>query len=72
MPNFEISNPYPIPEELIDKELGQELNRVPLAFTQNNQTHFEKVAKQTGMPIRAIPPELVVVTVLRLNRNLTF
>ena len=72
MPNFEISNPYPIPEELIDKELRQVLNWVPLAFTEDNQTHIGKVAKQTGTPIRAIPPELVATTVLKLNSNLTF
>ncbi|MGB2956523.1 MAG: helix-turn-helix domain-containing protein [Anaerolineales bacterium] len=70
--NLESSNPYPIPEVLINKEYGQKLNWIPLAYSEENQPYFELAAKQTEMPMQAIGPELTVATVLRLSRNLAF
>ena len=73
MPNIEVSNPYPIPEDLIDKELGQKLNWAPIAYDDDTtKEYFQNLAEELGTPQIAIPPELVAATVLRLSRNLAY
>ena len=72
MPNIEVANPFPITENLLDKELGQQFHWAPLAYTEKNDEYFRKVAEETKTPLKAIPPEYVVATVLRLARNLAF
>jgi SOS-response transcriptional repressor LexA len=68
--NLEVSNPYPIPEKLLDTSPGQRFHWSPLAFGSETENFFEKEAQKEKMPLRAIPPEFVVGTVLRLSRNL--
>jgi len=72
MPNLEVSKLYPIPTDLIDEELGKKYNWVPLAHTEETEAYLLRVAEETKMPMGPIPPNLVVATVLRLIRNLTF
>lgn len=72
MPNLEVSNPYPIPTDLIDQELGKKYNWVPLAHTDETEAYLMRLTEETDMPMGPIPPELVVATVLRLTRNIAF
>lgn len=70
--NLEVSNQYPIPENLLDTSLGQRFNWTPLAFGKETEEYFLQEAEQEGMPLRAIPPEFVMGTILRLVRHLAF
>lgn len=70
--SLELSNPYPIPEKLIDASLGQRLNWLPLAFGKETEDFFTQEAEKENVPMRAIPPELILGTVLRLTRHLAF
>jgi SOS-response transcriptional repressor LexA len=72
MENFEVANAYPIPEELLDKELGQEFNWLPLALTDENEAHFDQIFDEAGMAMHPFSADLAVATVLRLTRNLAF
>jgi len=70
--NLEVSNLYPIPEKLLDTSPGQRFHWSPLAFGSETEDVFEKEAEKEQMPLRAIPPDFVVATVLRLTRYLAF
>ena len=71
--SLEASNPYPIPEDLIDKDLGQKLNWTPIAYEdETTKDYYLNLAEKLGTPQVAIPPEFVVATVLRLSRNFAF
>lgn len=70
--NLEASNQYPIPERLLDTSPGQRFNWVPLAFGKDTEDYFNQEAEKEKMPLRAIPPEYVMATVLRLTRHLAF
>lgn len=69
---LEASNQYPIPENLLDTAPGQRFNWTPLAFGQETEEYFLQETEKENMPMRAIPPELVMGTVLRLTRHLAF
>jgi len=70
--NLEASNQYPIPAKLLNTSLGQRFNWTPLAFGKDTEDYFQQQAEKEKMPLRAIPPEFVVATVLRLTRHLAF
>ena len=70
--SFEASNQYPIPENLLDTSPGQRFNWVPLAYSDETVDYFEQELDKEGWPARAIPPEFVMGTVLRLTRHLAF
>ncbi|MCB9112216.1 MAG: hypothetical protein H6634_13315 [Anaerolineales bacterium] len=70
--NLEVSNQYPIPEKLLDTSLGQRFNWTPWALSQETEKYFLQEAEKEKMPLRAIPPELVMGTILRLTRHLAF
>jgi hypothetical protein len=63
---------YPIPEKLLDKDLGQKLNWTPLVYDEDTEEYFLKIAQEENVPAGPIPPELVIATVLRLSRALAF
>jgi hypothetical protein len=67
-----VSNPYPIPENLLNNDLGQKLNWTPLAYDEDTEEYFLKIAQEEDVPAGPIPPELVAATVLRLSRALAF
>ena len=71
-PQMVMSNPYPIPEKLLNKDLGQKLNWTPLAYDEDTEEYFLDLAQEEGVPAGPIPPELVAATVLRLSRALAF
>ena len=71
-PQFVMANPYPIPEKLINKDLGQKLNWTPLAYDEETEGYFLEIAQDNEVPAGPIPPELVAATVLRLSRALSF
>lgn len=70
--NLEVSNPYPVPEKLLDTSPGQRYHWTPLAFGRETEEYFAHEAEKEDMPLRAIPPEFVMGTVLRLTRHLAF
>ena len=70
--SFEVSNQYPIPEKLLDTSLGQRFNWVPIAHSDETEEYFIQELEKEGWPVRAIPPDLVMGTVLRLTRHLAF
>jgi SOS-response transcriptional repressor LexA len=70
--NLEVSNQYPIPENLLDTSPGQRFNWSPLAFSSDTEDYFEQELEKEDWPARAIPPEFVMGTVLRLTRHLAF
>ena len=70
--SFEVSNQYPIPENLLDTSLGQRFNWVPLAHNDETEEYFMQELEKEGWPVRAIPPDIVMGTVLRLTRHLAF
>ena len=69
---FEASNPYPVPENILDTSLGQRFNWAPLAYSPETEEYFLQEAEKEDMPLRAIPPEFVMGTVLRLTRHLAY
>lgn len=70
--SLEASNQYPIPEKLLNTSLGQRFNWIPLAFGKETEDYFLQEAEKEKMPLRAMPPEFVMATVLRLTRHLAF
>ncbi len=70
--SLEVSNQYPIPEKLLDTSPGQRFHWSPLAFGKDTEEFFEREASKERMPLRAVPPEFVIATVLRLTRHLAF
>ena len=70
--NLEASNTYPVPEKLLDKSRGQRFNWLPVAFSKETEEYLLREVEKEKMPMRAIPPEFVMGTVLRLSRNLAF
>jgi SOS-response transcriptional repressor LexA len=71
-PQLVMANPYPIPEEQINEDLGQKLNWAPLAYDEETEEYYLTIAVEEEVPMGPIPPELVAATVLRLSRRLAF
>jgi repressor LexA len=71
-PQLVMANKYPRPEALVDQDLGQKLNWMPLAYNEETEADLLKIAEKEGVPMEAIPPDLVLATVLRLSRALAF
>jgi SOS-response transcriptional repressor LexA len=71
MTNLEVSNEYPIPEELLDKDLEQKYHWAPIAFD-GTPLEFIQNAAENGQPDLAIYNDYAVATVLRLTRNMAF
>jgi hypothetical protein len=71
-PGFEMANPYPVPTDLVDVELGQKLNWAPLSHDKETEEYLLRIAEDDNVPMSAIPPKLVMATVLRLTRNFPF
>jgi SOS-response transcriptional repressor LexA len=71
-PQMVVANPYPIPENLLNKDLGQKLNWTPLTYDEDSEEYFLDLTQEEDVPAGPIPPELVVATVLRLSRALAF
>jgi SOS-response transcriptional repressor LexA len=71
-PQMIMANQYPIPENQLNKDLGQKLNWAPLAYDDDTEDYFLNLAQEEDVPLGPIPPELVAATVLRLTRTLAF
>jgi SOS-response transcriptional repressor LexA len=71
-PQLVMANQYPIPEQLLNKDLGQKLNWVPLAYDEEIEGYLLDIAKEEDVPMGPIPPELVLATALRMVRILAF
>jgi hypothetical protein len=71
-PSLVMAQEYPIPENLSNEELDQDLNWYPLAHDDDTNEYFLQIAKEQEMPIGPIPPDWVVATALRLTRALAF
>jgi SOS-response transcriptional repressor LexA len=70
--SLESSNQYPIPEGLLDKSHGQRFKWAPIAYGEDTEKYLIAEADKDHVPMRPIPPDFVLVTVLRLSRNLAF
>jgi SOS-response transcriptional repressor LexA len=70
MPNLEVANPFPIPEDLVDITLGKKLTWEPLAMDDMNQEYFNYLELKEDKYRGAIPPDFVAATVLKVIRNL--
>jgi SOS-response transcriptional repressor LexA len=68
--SLEVSNLYPIPASLLDTAYGQRLNWAPIGYDQGNEKYLLAEAEKERVPLRPIPPEFSMATVLRLYRNL--
>ena len=71
MTSIEVSNEYPIPEDLLKKEYGQKYYWAPVAFD-GTPLEFIQDSERKGFPDVAIYNEYAVATVLRLSRNLSY
>ncbi len=65
--SLEVSNQYPIPEDLLDKKLGQRLNWTPLALGEETEGYLLQKAEKEAVPMASVPPESAVTTVLTLK-----
>jgi len=72
MVTFETHESYPIPEELTDPELEQRFNWYPLAYTEETDEWFTKVAEEQNFPIGPLKPELIMAPAIRLIRAMAF
>jgi SOS-response transcriptional repressor LexA len=70
-PSLELLQNYPIPEDLTKEELRQWIAWTPLAFSEETEAFFEQVCAEEEWPYILIPPELVIVTALRMSRHLS-
>jgi len=68
--SLEISNMYPIPENLLDWSRNQRLHWLPITFNESTEDYFMDETEKHRVPVKAIPPEFIMATVLRLTRNL--
>ncbi|MBT4682343.1 MAG: hypothetical protein HOB70_04815 [Chloroflexi bacterium] len=71
MTNLEVANEYPMPEELINKDLEKKYHWAPVAFDGSPLEYIQN-AEKNGYSDLAIYNKYVVATVLRLTRNLAF
>ena len=67
-----VANHYPMPEIVVDKELGHKLHWSAIAFSEETQEYFSALMDQSDVPLGPIPPEFIIATVFRLIRNLAF
>ncbi|MCK4975670.1 MAG: hypothetical protein KAS36_01920 [Anaerolineales bacterium] len=56
-PQMVMANQYPIPENQLNKDLGQKLNWTPLAYNEDTEDYFLKIAQEEDVPEAPIPPE---------------
>jgi len=70
MPNIEVASKYPLPEIMIDEELGQKLYWSPIGYTEENLEYYLEALEKANVPLGPIPPDYIVATALRLIRNL--
>ena len=70
--SIDTAQSYPIPEELTKPELDQLLNWYPLAYEDNTEDWFTRVADSQGREIGPLSSDLIVATALRLSRGLAF
>ena len=72
MVTFETHESYPIPDNLIDPEREQRFNWYPLAYTEENDGWFTKVAEEQNFSIGPLRPDLIVAPAIRLIRTMAF
>jgi SOS-response transcriptional repressor LexA len=70
--SLEVSNKYPVPEELEDMDLGKKLNWYPIAYDDDTHDLFVEILREQDWNMAEIPTDFVVATALRLTRTLAF
>ena len=60
--------PYPIPEKLVDQNLGQELICIPVGFDEY-PNYYEGYFEESGFPLISLPKENVFATVIEIIRE---
>jgi hypothetical protein len=66
-----MSNQYPIPEKILDASRNQRFHWVPIAYNELTEDYFLDETEKDRVPVRPIPPDFMIATVLRLTRDLT-
>lgn len=67
-----VAQQYPVPNDLINPDIQQDLNWYPLAYNEESHQYFISVAEEENWPIKPISSDLVIATALRLIRQLAF
>jgi SOS-response transcriptional repressor LexA len=71
-PSLLMAQQYPIPEKLSNPSIQQDLNWYPISYDEQNHDYLMGIAKEEKWGLKAISPDLVVATALRLVRTLAF
>lgn len=65
---WEMREPYPVPEKMVDQELGQEIMWRPIAY-EDDPEYFEKLYEEGVYPYVPIPKEFAIGTVTEIIRE---
>ena len=71
-PSLVVAQQYPIPDNLTTSSIRQDLNWYPISFDEQNRDYLMKIAEEEKWGLKAISPDLVLATALRLVRTLAF
>ena len=67
--SFDIREPYPLPEQFVDWDLGQRMFWKPIAWDDKTDKYFIQLSEIGGFPTAPIPMNLIGATVLELIRD---
>jgi repressor LexA len=71
-PSLVVAQQYPIPDALTNPSLRQNLNWYPISYDEQNHDYLMRIAEDEKWGLKAISPDLVLATALRLVRTLAF
>jgi SOS-response transcriptional repressor LexA len=71
-PSLVVAQQYPIPEKLSNPAIQQDLNWYPISYDEQNHDYLMRIADEEKWGLKAISPDLVLATALRLVRTLAF
>jgi repressor LexA len=71
-PSLVMAQQYPIPEKLSNSSINQDLNWYPISHDEENNDYLMGIAEEEKWGLKAISPDLVLATALRLVRSLAF
>lgn len=63
---------FPVPNSLKNEDFEQHFHWHPAAFSDETADYFEETLTKMGVPEKAIPPNIIFATAIRLSRPLTF
>ncbi len=63
---------FPVPKSLKNDDFEQHFHWYPAAFSDETADYFEETLTKISVPEKAIPPDIIFATAIRLSRPLTF